>query len=1264
MNKTNKNFRQKLLKAIKLNNIETVKIMLEKNNIDLKFWKDPTEVMVELLNKDYIEMFKLLMKQEIDLDPDCIDNSKVLILASTNGYIEIVKLLLDFKINLNVKDNNKSTGLTIACENGDIEIVKLLLKSNANPNIRNRNENTGLIIACENEEEEIVKLLLDSKADLNIKGENEYTALIAAVANENKKIIKLLLDSKADLDIKNIDGITPLMLATENGNIEVVKLLLNFKLDIDMQDKIGRTALIIGCENKEKEIVKLLLDSKADPNIQDEVGRTALAIVSKNENQETQNFVLDQKLDFDMGNDWTSLIPTTDWGYKDIIKMLLENNASLNIRDNNNISPLMILSELGDDEILELIINCQSNDISEKKLSTAMIEEKKEKPFQEKMKIDMDVFESHLDIFINDSKEKINKKVEKSKKTSSGRFKNLDKNKKVFIVDSFFKSYFAKRLDKEEFELFLFEKGYEILDAKDHQNLRHGNRIKKLKTENNFFELRINRGDRIIFTFKEDGIIFLCVDNHNNAVKRGKNTEINNLIKLSAKAEDISQIDTKDIILNPVFEYNSLEEIKKTYENNRELYKLTREQQNIINKKLPICLYGSAGSGKTIMLLKKIEKILRDNKDAKILFLTHNKKLLRYTKGLYETYSGYRLKQINFKDINDFFREELSITDTEDNYFSYEKFKEWFLKKSRYNIKLKDLSVLEVFSEIKGIIKGFVGFHGKRDIEKENIISKKYYRELKNKYSLLKNDETRELVYSLGIDYEKHLKNEGYYDENDLAMRYLKEENKGFKYDFIACDEVQDLTELQILSVLEVIRDKKNVFLTGDNNQAINLSFFDFGRLETLYRENYNFKKLENSEISINYRSGEKIVKLAKKIAEIREETLITNKKISYRERSSIKEGNIPILASFDINDISQLEDKDVMIIVPSIELKKNMGKKYENTILTIYESKGMERENIVCVGLVDYFKDDVDKIVKVIKNNNIEKLSNHYRHFFNLFYVAVTRAKKTLIFLDDIDNSFFNLLEKLLYKTSNKNWLDNFIEIEGMSDEKILKYAKEFEEKGLYFEALKNYKKIKDIDSKIILKIESFIKFENKKYKEALEGFERLKMWNESFECAKKLKDKKSKDRYQIKIYEKEKNYLMLAEFYNLNLQWQLAFDTFIKYFREEDSKLNKGNQIFFNILPKIDPQKIEKKDKEFIVEILGKKSVFYRLVVDILVLDRRYKEAKELLELQKNKDEEDELKIILLKEKEMLCDKKIGKVEGKKEKRLYKNYYLNRER
>lgn len=1329
MNELNKNLRQKLLKAIKLNNIEIVKVMLEKKSIDLKLWKDSTEMIVELLNKNHGEMTELLMKQGVIIDVDYINKSKVLILSSINGYTEIVKMLLALKVNPNVKNENGSTALMVALESENDEIARLLLDSKASLNVKNITGNTALIIACESGNEEIVKLLLDLEVDLNIKGENGYTALTSALSNGNEEIVKLLLNSGANLDVKNTNGTTALIIASENGNEEIVKLLLDSKANPDIQNETGNTALIIASENGDKEIVKLLLGSKSDPNIQNETGSTALIIASENGEEEIVKALLDSKSITDIQdetgstalvlacknrseeivefildpsiknqNDWTSLISDSNWGYKKIIKLLLNKGADSNIQDRDGITALMFSIKNGDKEIIEMLLENNANpNIKNNNSVTALMmasecEDKKilnfiknyqfkEKKDVEGIKIDEMVKETPLKVIekknlsCQDEVIKTNSCVEVGKKSDFYKFinniekkihpkkelENLNIKKKVFIVDNFFKSYFAKRLDKEEFEMFLYDKGYEILNVKNYQNLCNGNRVKKLKTENKFFELRINRGDRVIFTFKEEGIVFLCVENHDNAIKRGKNKKINNLIELSAKIEDISVINTSDIIQNPIFEYSSLKEIKQAYEKNRELYKLTNEQQNLINQNCPICLYGSAGSGKTTMLLKKIEQILRDNSHAQILFLTHNKKLLKYTKGLYETYSGYQLKQINFKDVNEFFKEELSILDIEDNYFSYEKFEEWFTQKSKYNLKLKKLSVLEVFSEIKGIIKGFVGFYGKRNIEKENIISREYYTELKNKYSLLKNDETREIVYFLAIDYEKYLKNKGYYDENDLAIKYLREKSQIPKYDFLACDEVQDLTELQILGMLKAIKNEKNVFLTGDNNQAINLSFFDFGRLETLYRENYNFRDLENSQISLNQRSSEKIVELAKKIAEIREETLFRNKKISYKEVTFIKGGNIPILAPLNMDHLFQLEDKDITVIVPNAKIKMEMEKKYENTILTIYESKGMERENIICVGLIDYFKDDVAAIMKAIDSNSIEKLSNHYRYFFNLFYVAITRAKKTLVFLDDIDNSFFSLLEKNLYKTNNENWLNDFVGIERISEERLLKYAKEFEEKGLYSEALKNYKKIKNIDPKLILRTQSFINFENKKYKEALKSFSSLKMWNECLKCTIKLNDEEGRKKYQVKIYQKEKKYLLLAELHYLNSEPQLTFNNFIKYFMKEIPESKDGNQLFFDILPEIDPKNIMEKDREFIVKKLSKKTDFYRLAVDILVIEGKYKEAKKLLEIQENKNIEEEFKLFLLKTDGKPWAKKIDGLKLKGEKKLYRNFYID---
>ena len=135
----------------------------------------------------------------------------------------------------------------------------------------------------------------------------------------------------------------------------------------------------------------------------------------------------------------------------------------------------------------------------------------------------------------------------------------------------------------------------------------------------------------------------------------------------------------------------------------------------------------------------------------------------------------------------------------------------------------------------------------------------------------------------------------------------------------------------------------------------------------------------------------------------------------------------------------------------------------------------------------------------------------------------------------------------------------------------------------------------------------------------------------------------------------------MALAKLHYLNLQPQLAFDSYIKYFREVLPESNEGNQMFFDILPKIEHKNIAENDKGFIINTLSEKPGFSRLAIDILVIDGKYKKAKELLELQVNKSIEDKFKLFLLESYGVLLDKKIDELKIRGEQRLYKNYYIS---
>ena len=1023
---------------------------------------------------------------------------------------------------------------------------------------------------------------------------------VSAIRKDNIKYIKNLIKKGENLNIRVSNGESPIILAIKLGHYKVVKLLIESGIALDIQNDNGITPLVYSIinNNESSKLTEMLVEAGA-------------------------------KIDFN----------TQDEDVLEDIEKFISCNSDLDVAGLLRKGLDKALENLGD-----RYLEGASEDENEFKKDPKKILPKDELKNIEK------IVSENLEIDLEE--------VVEEKKEDDKHLEEYELGKKVYIVKGFFKSYFTKRLDKEEFEIFLLEKGEEILNSKDYRKFSNGDRIKKIRSEDKVFELRINSGDRVLFTITEMGIIFLCVDKHDNAVGRGTRVTTNEIIQLEISEKDIEEVEIRKVIERPIYESISLEKFKSKLLDKKELYLLTSEQERVVNSSLPICLYGSAGSGKTTMLLKKIENILKHNDDTKILFLTYNEKLLKYTKTLYNTYSGYKTEQITFDTFENYFINLLKLD--REGYIDTRRFLKWFGAQKGYNPKLVDVSPLEAFSEIKGIIKGFVGYSGKRDIKKEKIISKNYYLELKNRYSLLKNDVSRELIYEEAKSYEKYLRENNYYDENDLALEYLNSDSDYPKYDFLACDEVQDLTELQIIAMLETLVDNKNVFLTGDNNQAINLSFFDFSRLKTLYQERYHYYGINNNEISLNQRSSETVVNLAKKVAELRDSVLPVNKKISYSEKPLIEGGIVPILASQEDIELSQLENKDVTIIVPDEVRKKRIKRFYNNTVLTIYEAKGLERENIVCIGLIDSFSDDAKTVVEKLKSDNRDPLSNHYRHFFNLLYVATTRARNNLIFLDDLDNEFYNYLDQEVRRADTEEWQERFKSLAELTEDKLLKYAVEYEEKGNYKIALEHYEKMKERDENSIKRLKALIEMESKNYRKALETFESLEMWTECLECSKNIGEKSLEKRYQIKVYESEGKYLDLARYYSSYKNYQSAFDSYIDYFKEELKGSKDIKEEFYTTVESIDGKIFKKGDHDFIVMNSFEIPQLLELAVDIsLLIKGDIDTGIELLEKLSKRSKRAEFNLFLLKKGEELWDKPLEKLlDG--EEPLYKNFYL----
>ncbi|GFQ86584.1 KN motif and ankyrin repeat domain-containing protein 2 [Trichonephila clavata] len=177
--------------------------------------------------------------------------------------------------------------------------------------------------------EDFSKLLLEKV--VNLADSNGNTALHYAISYGNFDVVSILIDSKVcDVNKKNKAGYTSIMLVAladmkNDAHHYVVHRLFSIG-DINMKaTQNGQTALMLAVSHGKKDIVKILLDAGAEVNLQDKDGSTALMCAAEH-------------------------------GHLDIVKILLSHpECDPTIVDNDDCNALTIAMEAGHKDIGLLI---------------------------------------------------------------------------------------------------------------------------------------------------------------------------------------------------------------------------------------------------------------------------------------------------------------------------------------------------------------------------------------------------------------------------------------------------------------------------------------------------------------------------------------------------------------------------------------------------------------------------------------------------------------------------------------------------------------------------------------------------------------------------------------------------------------------------------------------------------------------------------------------------------------------------------------------
>ncbi|CAH1114326.1 unnamed protein product [Psylliodes chrysocephalus] len=124
------------------------------------------------------------------------------------------------------------------------------------------------------------------------------------------------------------------------GKCEVLEFLLNRGVDINFSDCFGKTSLHYAASRGLQNVLLLLINRKANVNLTDNEKNTPLHLASLNGHENCAKALLYSSPDVELniGNSFgdTPLILASRWGYCDIVKILLENGASVIVKNKRN----------------------------------------------------------------------------------------------------------------------------------------------------------------------------------------------------------------------------------------------------------------------------------------------------------------------------------------------------------------------------------------------------------------------------------------------------------------------------------------------------------------------------------------------------------------------------------------------------------------------------------------------------------------------------------------------------------------------------------------------------------------------------------------------------------------------------------------------------------------------------------------------------------------------------------------------------------------
>ena len=529
------------------------------------------------------------------------------------------------------------------------------------------------------------------------------------------------------------------------------------------------------------------------------------------------------------------------------------------------------------------------------------------------------------------------------------------------------------------------------------------------KIQPNLYRAKLNRSDRILFSIyqyqdKNYILILEYLKKHDYQGSRFLNADIEINEDLIPVIESVDEIQTEEKMVyinnnNPQFVYLN------------KFISFDDVQQYIYQQYPPLVIIGSAGSGKTAILLEKIKQL-----EGQILYVTLSSFLVKNSRELYYSEHYYNENQlVDFYSYQDFIE---SIAVPSQNIADIDYFMSWY--KTNYKHKF---SAHSIYEEFKGVLTGAM--------TDQAYLSEQDYLALGVKQSIFHVDERAD-VYAIFKHYLHDLEKHNLADLNILSYAYLSKVKPS--YDFVVIDEVQDITAIQLYLILNSLSQKGLILMCGDANQIVHPNFFSWAKVKSLFHRHEELH--HGAEITHilqhNYRNAQRITEISNRVLLLKNARFGSiDKESHYLVQSNAEiQGGVYFLKNRP--EILHELDKKTSVstqfaVVVMHEEQKKMAQRVFKTplVFAIQEAKGLEYQNIILYNFISQSAPHFSEICSDISVQDLQhdfsyarnkdkadKSLEIYKFYINALYVGLTRAMSNIYWVEQQDqHKIFQLL-------------------------------------------------------------------------------------------------------------------------------------------------------------------------------------------------------------------------------------------------------------